>query len=65
MQLGDDIAAGVGSTIQRQRFILLLIIVGLAGSKVAVAGGISFVDLIAPHMTRKLVGPPFGGVLPM
>lgn len=65
LQLGDDIAMSVGSAVQRQRFVLLLISVALAGAAVSVGGGIAFVGLIAPHMTRKLVGPSFGGVLPV
>nr|WP_255807633.1 iron ABC transporter permease [Cohnella mopanensis] len=65
LQLGDDIAAGAGSAVQRQRFTLLMISVALAGASVAVGGAISFVGLIAPHMARKLVGPSFGGVLPI
>ncbi|WP_127530960.1 FecCD family ABC transporter permease [Paenibacillus kobensis] len=65
LQLGDDIAAGVGSRTQRQRFVLLMISVALAGAAVSIGGAISFVGLIAPHMTRKLVGPAFGGVLPI
>jgi iron complex transport system permease protein len=64
-ELGDEIATGVGSAVQRQRFVLLFISVALAGSAVAVAGGIGFVGLIAPHIARKLVGPAFGGVLPV
>ncbi|MBP3961531.1 FecCD family ABC transporter permease [Paenibacillus lignilyticus] len=65
LQMGDDIAKGVGSAAQRQRFVLLMISVALAGAAVSVGGAISFVGLIAPHMTRKLVGPAFGGVLPI
>ncbi|CAM4006634.1 iron ABC transporter permease [Paenibacillus alkaliterrae] len=65
LQLGDDIAAGVGSAVQRQRFVLMWISVALAGSAVAVGGGISFIGLIAPHMTRRMIGPSFGGVLPV
>lgn len=65
LQLGDDIAAGAGSSVQRQRFTLLMISVALAGAAVAVGGAISFIGLIAPHITRKLVGPSFGGVLPV
>jgi iron complex transport system permease protein len=65
LQLGDDIAIGVGSRAQRQRFVLLMISVALAGAAVSVGGAISFVGLIAPHMTRKLVGPSFGSVLPI
>ncbi|RCW42259.1 FecCD family ABC transporter permease [Paenibacillus prosopidis] len=65
LQLGDDVAAGVGSAVQRQRFVLMWISVALAGSAVAVGGGIAFIGLIAPHMTRRMVGPSFGGVLPV
>ncbi|QGR00337.1 iron ABC transporter permease [Paenibacillus psychroresistens] len=65
LQLGDEIAAGAGSAVQRQRFTLLMISVALAGAAVSVGGAISFVGLIAPHMTRKLIGPSFGGVLPV
>ncbi len=65
LQLGDDVALSVGSAVQRQRFVLLLISVALAGSAVAVGGGIGFVGLIAPHMTRKLIGSSFGGMLPV
>ncbi|MDF2668869.1 MAG: transport system permease [Paenibacillus sp.] len=64
-QLGDDIAGGAGSSVQRNRLFLLLISVALAASAVAVGGGIGFVGLIAPHMARKLVGASFGSVLPV
>lgn len=65
LQLGDDVAAGVGSAVQRQRFVLMWISVALAGSAVAIGGGIAFIGLIAPHMTRRMIGPSFGGVLPV
>ena len=64
-ELGDDLAKGLGDSVQRHRFILLFISVALAGSAVAVAGAIGFVGLIAPHMARKLVGPAYGGLLPV
>ncbi|MNH92530.1 putative siderophore transport system permease protein YfhA [compost metagenome] len=64
-QLGDDVAAGAGSLVQRNRLILLLISVALAASAVSVAGGIGFVGLIAPHMARKLVGSSLGSLLPV
>ncbi|GIP37642.1 iron ABC transporter permease [Paenibacillus sp. J31TS4] len=63
--LGDDVAAGAGSRVQRDRLLLLFICVALAGSAVAFGGAIGFVGLIAPHMARKLVGPSFGGLLPV
>jgi iron complex transport system permease protein len=64
-QLGDDVATSVGGRVQWQRVVLLLLCVALAGSAVAVGGAIGFVGLLAPHIARQLVGPSFGGVLPV
>ncbi|ALC87471.1 MULTISPECIES: iron ABC transporter permease [Bacillaceae] len=65
LELGDDIATGVGGSIQRQRFFLLLVSTALVGGSVAFAGGIGFVGLMAPHMARRLVGSSFGALLPV
>lgn len=59
LELGDDIATGVGSKVQRNRVVLLLISTGLTGVAVAFAGGIGFVGLLAPHIARRIVGPKF------
>jgi iron complex transport system permease protein len=64
-QLGEDVATAVGSSVQRDRFILLLISTVLAGSAVAIGGAVGFVGLLAPHIARKLVGSAFGEVLPV
>jgi iron complex transport system permease protein len=64
-ELGDDVARGVGSTVQRDRFILIMLAVALAGAAVAFGGAIGFIGLLAPHMARKLVGPSFGALLPV
>lgn len=64
-ELGEEIATGVGSPVQRKRLLLLLVSVALAGAAVAIAGAIGFIGLMAPHIARKLVGPAFGGVLPV
>jgi iron complex transport system permease protein len=64
-ELGQEVAMGVGSSVQRNRFLLLFISVALAGAAVAIGGAISFIGLMAPHIARKLVGPAFGGVLPV
>ncbi|MED3549592.1 iron ABC transporter permease [Cytobacillus praedii] len=63
-ELGDDIATGVGSNVQRYRFLLLMVSTALIGGSVAFAGGIGFVGLMAPHMARRLVGSSFGALLP-
>ncbi|WP_209121447.1 iron chelate uptake ABC transporter family permease subunit [Alkalihalobacillus sp. BA299] len=62
-ELGDDVAAGLGVTVQRNRFLLLLFSVMLACVAVSIAGAIGFVGLIAPHIARKLVGRPFGSLI--
>lgn len=62
-ELGDNVATGLGVTVQRHRFLLLLFSVLLAGVAVSIAGAIGFVGLIAPHIARKLVGRPFGSLI--
>ncbi|KXG76160.1 FecCD family ABC transporter permease [Thermotalea metallivorans] len=64
-ELGDEIATGVGSNVQYQRFVLICISVVLAGSAVSIAGAVGFIGLIAPHIGRKFAGPSFGGLLPV
>lgn len=55
-ELGEEVAIGLGSEIQRERLLLLLLSTGLAGAAVSFVGGIGFVGLIAPHMARRVVG---------
>ncbi|RRJ65711.1 iron ABC transporter permease [Paenibacillus oralis] len=62
-EFGDDLATGLGVTVERHRFMLLLCSVLLAGFAVAVAGTLGFAGLIAPHIARKLVGRMFGSLL--
>lgn len=64
-QLGSDIATGLGNFVNRDNFILLLVCTALTGTAVAVGGEISFVALLAPHISKQLVGPSFGSVLPV
>lgn len=64
-ELGDDVAVGLGVKVQFQRVLLLFISVVLAGSAVAFAGGIEFVGLIAPHVSRMLIGRSFAGLVPI
>jgi iron complex transport system permease protein len=55
LQLGDDMAAGLGLPVFRTRFVLFVLSIGMTATVVAVAGPIGFVALIAPHMTRYLL----------
>jgi iron complex transport system permease protein len=64
MNLGEQVATGLGTSVERERLYLLAAAVGLAGSCVAVGGGIGFVGLIGPHLARRLVGPNHKYLLP-
>ncbi|MGM9988566.1 MAG: FecCD family ABC transporter permease [Bacillaceae bacterium] len=55
--LSEPVAIGVGVSIEKERIILLLTAVALAASAVSVTGGIAFIGLIAPHISKALVGP--------
>ncbi len=65
LNLGDDVAKGLGARVELVRGVLLLASVALAASAVATAGTIGFVGLMAPHIARMLVGPSHGGLLPV
>ncbi|WP_375782053.1 FecCD family ABC transporter permease [Paenibacillus baekrokdamisoli] len=64
LNLNEQTAAGLGAPIEKERLFLLATAVGLAGSCVAVSGGIGFVGLIGPHLARRLVGPKHQLLLP-
>lgn len=65
LNLGEDIAKGLGSRVEWQRGLLIIVAVGLAGASVATAGTIGFVGLIAPHVGRQMVGNRHEGLLPI
>jgi iron complex transport system permease protein len=65
LNLGDEVARGLGARVELERGLLLLASVALAASAVATAGTIGFVGLMSPHIARRLVGPAHGGLLPV
>lgn len=64
LNLGEANAIALGARVSREQIVLLVAAVGLAGSCVAVSGGIGFVGLIGPHVARRLVGPKHQALLP-
>lgn len=65
LNLGDEMAVSLGTKLEKERRILLAAAVGLAASSVSISGGIGFIGLIAPHLTRKLVGENHQYVIPI
>lgn len=64
LQMGDEVAIGLGLNLQRTRFELIIIAALLSASAVSVAGLLSFVGLIVPHVMRLIVGSDFKFLLP-
>ncbi|MEU4526134.1 iron chelate uptake ABC transporter family permease subunit [Amycolatopsis sp. NPDC024027] len=58
LQLGDDVAAGLGTPVQPVRLGLLLAGAGLVAFATASAGPISFVALTAPQIAQRLARRP-------
>ena len=54
--MGDDVARGLGMSVERTRLILVGCSVGLASLATASAGPIVFVAFVAPVVARGLVG---------
>ncbi|WP_425515833.1 FecCD family ABC transporter permease [Mesobacillus maritimus] len=65
MNLGDEVASGLGTSVERERMFLLFIAVALAGAAVAAGGGIAFLGLVIPHIARKIMGPLHQYIIPV
>lgn len=65
LRLGDDTAKLLGYSVEKYRFLLILLSTFLAGAAVSVAGLLSFVGLVVPHMVRLLIGDDYRYLLPL
>lgn len=54
LQLGDDAARALGSSVERDRLALIVLAVGLAAIGTAAAGPVSFVAFVSPTIARRL-----------
>lgn len=65
LNLGDEVSINLGINVERERGKLIIYAVILAGVATSVAGSISFLGLISPHIARKLVGPNHNTLIPI
>lgn len=65
LELGDDLATGLGVNVIRTRFLAALAASLLCGGVTAIGGPIGFVGLMVPHLVRLLIGPDLRWVLPL
>lgn len=56
LEMGDDSACALGVRVEYSRLLLMLVAVILTAASTALAGPISFVALVAPHIARRLSG---------
>jgi len=54
LEMGDDSACALGVSVERSRLLLMLVAVVLTASATALAGPISFIALVAPHIARRI-----------
>ncbi len=64
LMLGDEMANTLGLRVERFRLFLIAASSLLAGTSIAVAGMISFVGLIVPHIARLLIGSDYKYLFP-
>jgi len=64
LALGDEWATARGVPLMKIKALLLFVTGSMVASVVALCGPIGFVCLIAPHITRLLVGPEHGRLIP-
>ncbi|TCP69911.1 FecCD family ABC transporter permease [Baia soyae] len=64
LQMGEDVATGLGQKTWLVKLLGLVSIVLLAGSAVSVAGPISFIGVMVPHIVKGLVGNDYRWLVP-
>lgn len=64
LSLGDDDAAALGVNPRRARLLLLSAVALMTAGTVAVAGAVSWVGLVVPHLARLWVGTDHRVLLP-
>ncbi len=64
LNLGDDVAIGLGQNPEKIRFATLMTMIPMCAAAVAVGKNIAFVGLIVPQIVRKLLGEDYRKNIP-
>jgi iron complex transport system permease protein len=65
MTFGEEQAKTMGINLKRVKWILIITGAALTGSSIAFVGVIGFVDLVAPHIIRRVFGVSHRHVIPL
>lgn len=59
LKMGDSVAISLGENVKLTKTVATIVVILLSSSSVAIAGTISFIGLITPHIISKLGGRNF------
>lgn len=65
MTFGDEQAMTIGVDTRAKKTFLIILTALLTGVSVAFTGTIGFIDLVAPHVVRRVFGPKHKALIPM
>ncbi len=65
MTFGDEQAMTMGVDTKNKKILLIVLTALLTGVSVAFTGTIGFIDLVAPHVVRRIFGARHRAVIPM
>ncbi|MEI2284076.1 iron ABC transporter permease [Paenibacillus polysaccharolyticus] len=64
LKLDESVLVSLGTRVRMVRTVLLIVALALSASSASISGNLSFVGLIIPHLSHKLVGENFMRSLP-
>ncbi|NKY18421.1 FecCD family ABC transporter permease [Tsukamurella spumae] len=64
LNMGDDVAKGLGLNINLSRTVGVVAVTILVGAATAACGSIAFLGLMVPHIVRYFTGPDYRWLLP-
>ena len=64
LNLGDDVAIGLGQNPEKIRAVTLMVMIPMCAAAVAVGKNIAFVGLIVPQIVRKILGEDYRRNIP-
>ena len=65
LDLGDELATGLGVAVEKECRILMVYAVILAAVATSVAGNVAFLGLLGPHIAKKICGPVHARQIPV
>lgn len=65
LSLNEELAISLGQKTKKIRVVLLIVNIILAGCSVALAGNLTFIGLIVPHIVRRFTGNDYKFIIPV